>query len=338
MRKCFLFGLLILLVSSVSYAGVDLGGDNLGDHIVLIPLNFQGLYAVIRATSVSLANGTVIDDNGMVLMGTLDLCNESLSRSYGICAGTTIIHGFMAIEGSCTVTNNGTTPTLFLRTSNLANTAAIMLRNTNSTVNLEQGIYANFGNFTSSASISYIRHGNKYIDIAITPLFDGVRKDIVVVSTSVYVYSDIITTGSVTTTIVNVSSGINMPGGQFVSSVTFPSDTLFKQYYVTFSTPIVNLSKYIVLQTSYTITKITAYSEVAPTGANMTITVTTGTLKGTVLGTLTIVNGTIQSNTLSPNQYIAKDTPVTILVTGIGSTIGGFNTNINVKYSELVGQ
>ena len=75
---------------------------------------------------------------------------------------------------------------------------------------------------------------------------------------------------------------------------------------------------------------------IAPTGANMTITVTTGTptTLGASLGTLTINDGNYQSNTLTPAQDVAKNSVMVFEVTGVGSTVVGFNVAIPVAYIE----
>jgi len=108
-------------------------------------------------------------------------------------------------------------------------------------------------------------------------------------------------------------------------------------YEIIIDTPMVGTKVYQILKTSFTLGDVTAYSGVCPTGAALTITVTTATmsgnttwLSGTSLGTLTIADGKVQSNTLALTQYVAKDNAAVIYeITAIGSTIPGYNIMIS---------
>jgi hypothetical protein len=103
---------------------------------------------------------------------------------------------------------------------------------------------------------------------------------------------------------------------------------------VDFSTPVLNDVFMDVMPSTLTITSVCLYMNVAPTGSNLTIGVSSVTSMTASLGTLTVTAGQLQSNTLSPNIVIPRGQKITYTVTGIGNTIAGYTGSIKNRFTK----
>lgn len=113
-----------------------------------------------------------------------------------------------------------------------------------------------------------------------------------------------------------------------------------KQFCVSFDTATLNEAIFLTFSSTISLQNIFAKILQAPTGANLTITVSSAT-SGVIhasMGTLTILDGAYQSNTLALVQTIAKHSAIVFKFTGIGSTLPGVYGAINGRIWETNGQ